>query len=196
MNMGRIITLGSMAFQCNRCGATGPRVRVKTNRNGQIDDTDLIATWNQRADSLRAMEVKKPSEYPSRSLTPEHDARGGKDEGFDNNGDLHPEISAAYDYVQSVLDTSDFKSVYAWHGWALREAFLAGISSLRANIDRLQDHQQRLIEFAAIQALDLRDFADNSDNSLECWRTLPEQLQTALNAKELELDDELNGASE
>ena len=77
------------------------------------------------------MEPKKPSDYPARSLTPEHDARGGKDEGFGNSDPLHTEISAAYDYVDSVLDTSDFKGAYAWHGWALREAFLAGISSVK-----------------------------------------------------------------
>lgn len=65
-----------------------------------------------------------------------------------------------------------------------------------AHIDRLQDHQQRLIELAAIQALDLRDFANNTDNSLEYWRTLPEELQTAINAKEMELDTELNEVTE
>jgi hypothetical protein len=55
---------------------------------------------------------------------PEHTKRGG------NNDDitLNSEISAAYDYVHSVLDTSDYKGSYLWHGWALREAFLAGIS--------------------------------------------------------------------
>ncbi|NKI17397.1 hypothetical protein HCU74_08205 [Spongiibacter sp. KMU-166] len=71
---------------------------------------------------------RKADELPNRSLTPEHDKRGSADHGAENDGELHPEISAAYDYVASVLDTSDFKDAYAWHGWALREAFLAGIS--------------------------------------------------------------------
>lgn len=40
---------------------------------------------------------------------------------------LHPDIAAAYAYVDSVAHTDDAPGM-AWHGWALREAFLAGIS--------------------------------------------------------------------
>ncbi|MCP4595736.1 hypothetical protein [Neptuniibacter sp.] len=69
------------------------------------------------------MEPKAGNEYPDKDLTPEHSKRNTPDDE-----PLHPDISAAYDYVDSVLDTSDFKDSYAWHGWALREAFLAGIS--------------------------------------------------------------------
>lgn len=74
------------------------------------------------------MREKQPHEYPQRSLTPEHDARDGGDHGFNKDGPLHPEIIAAHDYVESVLDTSDFAGEYAWYGWGIREAFLAGIS--------------------------------------------------------------------
>lgn len=56
-------------------------------------------------------------------LTPEHNAR-------DQEEGLHPEVQAAYRYVESVICAADAKSPtgYAWHGWALREAFLAGCS--------------------------------------------------------------------
>lgn len=74
------------------------------------------------------MRLKQLHEYPNKSLTPEHDVRDGGDHGANNDGAVHPEVKAAYDYVDSVLDTSDFEGAYAWHGWGLREAFLAGIS--------------------------------------------------------------------
>ena len=65
-------------------------------------------------------------------ITPEHTKRGSVDHG--SVGDLHPEIVAAYDYVDSVLHTADVTTPYAWHGWALREAFLAGVSHARATV--------------------------------------------------------------
>ena len=68
---------------------------------------------------MRRREVK---DYPE-NLTPEHDFRCAS-----SNGDLDPEVSAAYKYVDSVINTSDFIKPLAWHGWALREAFLAGIT--------------------------------------------------------------------
>ena len=55
------------------------------------------------------------------SLDPEHAKRLGKPKGV-------KEIMAGYNYVTSVLDTADDKHALMWHGWALREAFLAGIS--------------------------------------------------------------------
>lgn len=36
-------------------------------------------------------------------------------------------LKAAFDYVEGVLDTADDKLNMLWHGWALQEAFLAGI---------------------------------------------------------------------
>ena len=60
-------------------------------------------------------------------LTPEHTARKQGDDK-----DLHPEVIAAYRYVESVLDFADVPSSKIrgplWFGWALREAFLAGCS--------------------------------------------------------------------
>lgn len=57
-------------------------------------------------------------------ITPEHSSRYREE-------NLHPEVKAAYDYVHKVSHTSDSVSPQgglAWHGWALREAFLAGCS--------------------------------------------------------------------
>lgn len=58
-----------------------------------------------------------------RATSPEHTKR--KPAG---DGPNHPDVQAAYRYVESVVDTSDFEGMLAWHGWALREAFLAGVS--------------------------------------------------------------------
>jgi len=60
------------------------------------------------------------------SQIPEHDKRE-QEEG------LHPDVTAAYDYVDSVAHTADMtreRGHKAWHGWALREAFLAGMSAV------------------------------------------------------------------
>jgi hypothetical protein len=58
-------------------------------------------------------------------ISPEHTARA-------MNNDLHPEVKAAYAYVDRVshttADVQAAPSIRAWHGWALREAFLAGCS--------------------------------------------------------------------
>lgn len=42
------------------------------------------------------------------------------------------EVDAAHKYVESVVESADAKQPYPmWHGWALREAFLAGIKNER-----------------------------------------------------------------
>lgn len=69
------------------------------------------------------MRLKHADEMPARDLTPEHTKR--RLTGAEPN---HPDVQAAYRYVESVADTSDFEGALAWHGWALREAFLAGCS--------------------------------------------------------------------
>ena len=58
-------------------------------------------------------------------MTPEHTKRINK---HDYYAPIHPDVSAAFRYVESVKHTSDYTGDLAWHGWALREAFLAGIS--------------------------------------------------------------------
>jgi hypothetical protein len=64
----------------------------------------------------------------SMDITPEHTARI-----MDN--DLHPEVRASYAYVDWVSHTADIQAapgIPAWHGWAIREAFLAGCSHAAA----------------------------------------------------------------
>lgn len=64
-------------------------------------------------------------------LMPEHSARP-------YGGDSFPEVETAYRYVESVVQHADAISstgidqVPAWHGWALREAFLAGCSHVHS----------------------------------------------------------------
>ena len=59
-------------------------------------------------------------------ITPEHTKRGSIDHATE--GELHPELIAAYDYVDSVLHTADTFQKHLWYGWSIREAFMAGIS--------------------------------------------------------------------
>ena len=61
---------------------------------------------------------------PKRDLVPEHTKRYAED------APLHPDILAAYAYVDSVVDVCDLHVGIspAWYGWALREAFLSGAS--------------------------------------------------------------------
>ncbi len=62
-------------------------------------------------------------------MAPEHSARPLGSPGF-------PEVEAAYRYVDSVVQHADAISPcggHAWHGWALREAFLAGCTHYREN---------------------------------------------------------------
>ena len=67
------------------------------------------------------MMLKAIDQYPQRDLTPEHTAR--------RSGSCpHDEVAESYRYVDRVLDTADYADVHAWHGWAIREAFLAGCS--------------------------------------------------------------------
>jgi hypothetical protein len=61
-------------------------------------------------------------------LTPEHTKRN-------TLKGLHPDVEAAYDYVTSRISTADDPVMLWWHGWALREAFLAGISFAQEDIE-------------------------------------------------------------
>ena len=66
------------------------------------------------------------------SSIPEHNKRDAAP------GVLHPEIAAAYNYVESVKHTTDSTDggPPMWYGWALREAFLAGISHAREKVTK------------------------------------------------------------
>jgi hypothetical protein len=63
-------------------------------------------------------------------LTPEHTKRP-------SDSDSYSEVVAAYRYVHSVVLHADAISPvggHAWHGWALREAFLAGCSHAKQEV--------------------------------------------------------------
>lgn len=64
-------------------------------------------------------------------LTPEHTKRNT------NDTQDRAEIGAAYNYVTTQVEVCDIQltsGVPAWYGWALREAFLAGITYARAEL--------------------------------------------------------------
>lgn len=69
------------------------------------------------------------SDYSRRDITPEHTKRGNGHDTF-SDAPIHPDVLAAYQYVDGVIDTADIHAGIspAWHGWAIREAFLAGVS--------------------------------------------------------------------
>jgi hypothetical protein len=80
-------------------------------------------------DARRAGTYATAYALQSGDLTPEHSARPWASVGY-------PEVEAAYRYVDSVVQHADAISPcggYAWHGWALREAFLAGCTHHREN---------------------------------------------------------------
>ena len=75
----------------------------------------------------------------ARDLTPEHTSRHISDE--------LQEVRAAYNYVDSVVNTADALSPVggpAWHGWALREAFLAGCSHARSYLSQPEPKPDQL----------------------------------------------------
>ena len=74
--------------------------------------------------------ARLPEDYPTRDLIPEHTKRGN---GPGTGPPLHADTLAAFRYVNSVRDTYDLNAGGgAWYGYALREAFLAGISHARS----------------------------------------------------------------
>lgn len=72
------------------------------------------------------MEVQRLQHAPGVDLTPEHSKRRPTDPAAPN----HPDVQAAYAYVDGVVAKADLQvgNAPAWFGWALREAFLAGCS--------------------------------------------------------------------
>jgi hypothetical protein len=66
--------------------------------------------------------------------TPERDKRAKEVAASDKPFGVHLDEEEASHYVQSVSDTSDYEDALAWHGWALHEAFLAGITAERDRV--------------------------------------------------------------
>ncbi len=70
-----------------------------------------------------------PDELPKpKDITPQHTARAREHKA--GVPGVHPQVDAAYAYVNSILKTADISvgGAPAWYGWAIREAFLAGCS--------------------------------------------------------------------
>ena len=98
-------------------------------------------------------------------LTPEHSARPSASDGY-------PEVEAAYRYVDSVVQHADAISPcggHAWHGWALREAFLAGCTHHR----NTGSHVTPILEevTASPYAIELDETTDQVLTCPECSST-------------------------
>ena len=98
-------------------------------------------------------------------LTPEHTLRGN---AHDSDGPIHPEVAAADAYVCGLPDDcadAEISGAPAWHGWALREAFLAGCSHAKEPTaipvprEMLERLQRDLAESGAAWKADYRDAA-------------------------------------
>ena len=80
-----------------------------------------LAFWHSETLPSSATASNHRYRLMANDLTPEHTARYLAKE-------LHPDVLAANEYVDSVSHTADQEHPKAWYGWALREAFLAGCS--------------------------------------------------------------------
>jgi hypothetical protein len=80
----------------------------------------------------------------STDLTPEHSARPWASVGY-------PEVEAAYRYVDGMVKHADIP-IQGWHGWALREAFLAGCTH-HQHLDELCDNAFKAGSLAAIESM-------------------------------------------
>lgn len=65
------------------------------------------------------------------------------------DGLSHPEVEAAYCYVDKVLNHAEkIGGSHLWYGWSMREAFLAGCSYVHAQKPEPEPAQeQRFVEF-------------------------------------------------
>ncbi|HFZ8524835.1 hypothetical protein ACSZNZ_22930 [Aeromonas caviae] len=112
---------------------------------------------------------------------PEHDKRSV---GYG----LHSDVEAAYAYVESVDNTCDIPASNGWHGWALREAFLAGISHADAgkqaeNAQITLDRESRLE--AALAALLAEVVNMREDYPAEAWRFSDDVIAEAESAMDI-----------
>ena len=119
----------------------------------------------------------KDEKYPR----PEHDKRSV-------GCGLHGDVEAAYAYVESVSDTCDIPSSAAWHGWALREAFLAGISHAdagkQAEKAQMAPDRESKLE-AALTALLAEVVNMREDYPAESWRFSDEVIAEAESAMDM-----------
>ena len=85
----------------------------------QLYNSDMVLTDRQAAELREVMfTVFERFGYPR------YPQEGGPRTSQENE-DLKP----AYEWVESMVPKADDKGIYPkWHGWALRESFIAGIS--------------------------------------------------------------------
>jgi hypothetical protein len=60
--------------------------------------------------------------------------------------DLPPEVIAAYQFVDKMVseaDNIDTPGAPLWHGWALREAFLAGVKWAKKEKEKMKDNAEK-----------------------------------------------------
>lgn len=69
--------------------------------------------------------------------TPEHAARAKEVEAGHKPRSIHPDEKEADLYFESIKNTSDYEDEQAWHGWAIKEAFMAGMTAQRDH-ERIQ----------------------------------------------------------
>lgn len=119
----------------------------------------LYAIPEDWQDMQITVERREMSDYPKRDLTPEHTKRGNGHDTF-SDAPIHPDVNAAYAYVDSVINTADMhaENSPAWHGWALREAFLAGVSHAE---NKTPNPQSRLDGEPDDIVAEMRGFADD-----------------------------------
>lgn len=113
----------------------------------------------------------KDERYPM----PEHDKRSV-------GCGLHDDVEAAYAYVESVSDTRDIPSPPGWRGWALREAFLAGIShaDVRKQAEKAQMAPDRESKLEAALAALLAEVVNmREDYPAEAWHFSDEVIAEA-----------------
>jgi hypothetical protein len=63
---------------------------------------------------------------PTNSDDTNPDAGGLPNSASDHEEPEWAKVEAGYEYVQTMIPTADDKVRLLWHGWALREAFIAG----------------------------------------------------------------------
>lgn len=125
-------------------------------------------------EKLRRRKVWKDDPAPEHAKRWDEDAPGN-----------HPDVNRAFNYVDQVIETNDFivgDLSPTWYGWALREAFLAGISYAENEKYSPESpavtvcHLRQIIGYAALEGMEpaevtLADAMAFFDNESEKLRT-------------------------
>lgn len=102
---------------------------------------------------------------------------------------MDPKLEAAFKYVESVSHTADYPIPKTWHGWALREAFVAGMKKAEDDSARARRVGEAVLRslsdsfmVAAIEAKHLDPAIRSLDaagyyNAAEAYRAIAEALR-------------------